>query len=75
MNKKKIYTPIIRVLQFIALTIFVALAIALFCALAEWSSEINNPQTPTSDNIELNEIEQYHLSEGRNIKFVEDILP
>lgn len=73
MNKKKIYTPIIRVLQFIALTIFVALVISFFCALAEWSSEINNPQTPTSDNIEMNETEQYHLSQGHNIKFVEDI--
>lgn len=73
MNKKRIYTPVIRVFQFIALTIVVALVIALFCALAEWSSERNNPHNSISDNIEMNETEQYHLSQGHNIKFVEDI--
>lgn len=73
MKKRSIYNPIIKILQFIGVVLAVAFLISFFCALAEWSSRKTKAQSSISDNIELNNTEQYHLSQGHNIKFVEDI--
>lgn len=72
--KKK--SPIKDILQSAVIGLFAIGIIALFSAIGQCSVEKHNKAIQsTSDNIELNEIEQYHLSQGRNIKFIEDILP
>lgn len=58
----------------VAFTILAALAI-FFAIMYDRYRKPIEPQESISDNIELNNIEQYHLSQGRNIKFIEDILP
>lgn len=58
----------------VAFTILGALAVFVAIMYDHYRKPVV-PQESTSDNIELNEVEQYHLSEGRNIKFIEDILP
>lgn len=58
----------------VILTAFIALTIFIAIMYNHYRKPIKS-QLPTSDNTELNNIEQYHLSEGRSIKFVEDIFP
>lgn len=71
--KKK--NPLKDILQSMALGMGVLLTIALFSAIGECSTEKHNKaHHSVNDNIQLNEIEQYHLSEGRQIKFIEDII-
>lgn len=72
--KKK--SPIKDIIQSTAIGLFSIGIIALFSAIGQCSIEKHNKAIQsTSDNIELNEVEQYHLSEGRHVKFIEDILP
>lgn len=57
----------------VVFTILVALAV-FFAIMYDHYHKPIKPQESISDNIELNKIEQYHLSEGRSIKFIEDII-
>lgn len=62
--KKKIINPLIKVLQFIAVIIGMAILFSIFCALAEWSQKRKNIQEPMS------EIRSYHSEKG--LVLVED---
>lgn len=69
--KKKQINPLIKALQFILIPIAVVVLVALFCFLAEWSKAKSKDKTEQAQKAE---IEAYHRSEGRDIKFIEEII-
>lgn len=60
-----IVIKLIRVIQFIAVTVCVFLILAIMCAIAIWSYNMNNhPQESTRDQKELNEMVVHHADKG-----------
>lgn len=55
----------IRVIQFIAVTVCVFIVLAIMCAIAIWSYNMNNhPQESTRDKKGLNEMVVHHSDKG-----------
>lgn len=72
MKKKRITRKEIEEFAWTILAlVLLAMIFSFLCGLFEAKPQESISQ---EENIQLNEIEQYHCSEGRNIKFIEDII-
>lgn len=69
--KKKIITPVARCA---GIALFLLLYILIICLLIRWS-ESRHSKYDAEEQRQKNEIEQYHLSQGRHIQFVEETIP